>query len=492
MTLDPTAPDGQRPMTRLLLRVRRRDGSREEFYLASGLTIGPGRDNSIVLPEVEAVAPTYARVDIGDGGALLRCVGPVGSVTAAGGAVRELPLKEGVRFTIGRTEFDCVDGRRADEQALPRRHSKSMRAHVDAAREAFERAERGANSAAGRWAIRGALLLGALGLAIGGPIGLIVAIASGDWGVMWTTFVMIAVIFLLGLIFGGLVGALWGAIVGGCGPEPPASPRAIRGPLPAESWSRGEDDRSVQPSEAISGDVASGQPDDSSSPERPGSMAFRLGRIASGRSDATLFVDFSSWLGKKSATFLVWLTICVIAAVWRSSQPPQIKLDFTKPNLGLPPSKKAENATPNLQEAESHLWKSYYDRGVDRTQRGEWNLAVVDFTEAIRLNPEGSQTYSQRGGAHVKKGDYRAAIADFTEAIRLDPTYGGGYAHRGNAYMKVGEIDNAIADFSEAIRFDPTKPVNHELRGECRLKKRASSAESVGAFRLGEPAEIVQ
>src|SRR4051794_11471182 len=109
MTPDPAGPDDRRRTARLLLRVRGGGGRREEFYLASGLTIGPGRENTVVLSEAEAVVPTYARIDVGEAGALLRCVGPVGSVTAAGVAVRELAIDDGVRFTIGRAEFECVD-----------------------------------------------------------------------------------------------------------------------------------------------------------------------------------------------------------------------------------------------------------------------------------------------------------------------------------------------------------------------------------------------
>ena len=41
--------------------------------------------------------------------------------------------------------------------------------------------------------------------------------------------------------------------------------------------------------------------------------------------------------------------------------------------------------------------------------------------EAIRLEPKSALAYNNRGVAWSVKKDYDRAIADFTEAIRLDP-----------------------------------------------------------------------
>jgi len=49
-------------------------------------------------------------------------------------------------------------------------------------------------------------------------------------------------------------------------------------------------------------------------------------------------------------------------------------------------------------------------------------------------------------------GDYENAIADFSEAIRLDPTNRDLYHLRGNAWQAKGDMDRARADRSEAMR----------------------------------------
>jgi len=40
---------------------------------------------------------------------------------------------------------------------------------------------------------------------------------------------------------------------------------------------------------------------------------------------------------------------------------------------------------------------------------------------SIELNPECAHAYHNRGIAYGEKGDYEQAIADYTEAIRINP-----------------------------------------------------------------------
>jgi tetratricopeptide (TPR) repeat protein len=62
----------------------------------------------------------------------------------------------------------------------------------------------------------------------------------------------------------------------------------------------------------------------------------------------------------------------------------------------------------------------------------------------------------------VKK-EYDKAIADYDEAIRLDPKYAIAFNNRGSAWLIKKEYDKAIADYDEAIRLDP-KYVNAALQ----------------------------
>jgi tetratricopeptide (TPR) repeat protein len=63
-----------------------------------------------------------------------------------------------------------------------------------------------------------------------------------------------------------------------------------------------------------------------------------------------------------------------------------------------------------------------------------------------------------RGHLHSQRGEYDQAIQDLSQAIRLDPQSAFPYVNRGVAYDETGKHDLAIADLTEAIRLDPRLP----------------------------------
>lgn len=98
--------------------------------------------------------------------------------------------------------------------------------------------------------------------------------------------------------------------------------------------------------------------------------------------------------------------------------------------------------------------EAYDHRGAAYRLQGDFNLAIQDYNQAIKLNPKFAQAYNNRGVAHDRKGDYDRAIEDYNQAIKLKPT---ALAHfnRGNAYLGKGQYDHAIDDYNQAIKLKP-------------------------------------
>ena len=98
-------------------------------------------------------------------------------------------------------------------------------------------------------------------------------------------------------------------------------------------------------------------------------------------------------------------------------------------------------------------------------KKGEFDKAIADYNEAIRLDPKHATTYYNRGLTYGKKGDHDKAIADFTEAIRLNPKDAEAYYSRGCTYGEKGDHDKAITDYTAAIRINPKNGYIFYARG---------------------------
>ncbi len=108
---------------------------------------------------------------------------------------------------------------------------------------------------------------------------------------------------------------------------------------------------------------------------------------------------------------------------------------------------------------------AYNTRGMIWYEKGEYDIAIGDYNEAIRLNPRHKWAYNNRGIAWEHKKEYDKAISDYDEAIRLDPKLSAPYNGRGDAWRSKGEYDKAISDYDEAIRLDPKDALAYNNRG---------------------------
>lgn len=102
----------------------------------------------------------------------------------------------------------------------------------------------------------------------------------------------------------------------------------------------------------------------------------------------------------------------------------------------------------------------------------EYDIAIENFNEAIRIDPNHAEAYQYRGAAYAKMEDWDTAIENYNEAIKFDPGYALAYYNRGIAYSEKGEWDAAIENFDKAIRFDPDYLQTYSIRGWIYLQKK--------------------
>jgi len=133
-----------------------------------------------------------------------------------------------------------------------------------------------------------------------------------------------------------------------------------------------------------------------------------------------------------------------------------------------------ETALQEFTEAirmDPNLASAYLMRGLTRYRRGDFTGAIADYTQAIRLDPDWAIAYNNRGLAHDGRGEFAQAISDFTQAIRLNPNFASAFSNRGNAHLSRSEFDSAFADYNQAIRLNPDHPDAHFNRGTAHLSR---------------------
>ncbi|MEH2179983.1 tetratricopeptide repeat protein, partial [Nostoc sp.] len=104
------------------------------------------------------------------------------------------------------------------------------------------------------------------------------------------------------------------------------------------------------------------------------------------------------------------------------------------------------------------------NRGIACRNQKDYEGAIADFSQALKLDPNYIDAYYNRGFAYFDLKDYDSAIADFNQALKLDPSkatdyYNRGlanaYYNRGTTYYELKDHDSAIADFNQALKLDP-------------------------------------
>jgi len=123
---------------------------------------------------------------------------------------------------------------------------------------------------------------------------------------------------------------------------------------------------------------------------------------------------------------------------------------LNKNDLAVKDYSKAIELNPNMGN-------TYFCRALFYTT-GEGNpaLAIRDFTKALELGLEKvwvSTAYYQRAGLYKKIGKTELALQDYSKAIKVEPDSGSLYSLRSMFYAELGKNDLALQDYSKAIEF---------------------------------------
>ena len=160
----------------------------------------------------------------------------------------------------------------------------------------------------------------------------------------------------------------------------------------------------------------------------------------------------------------------------------------------------ASNITPDPAESpgDPGLAEAYYRQGlkkenieqheIEKREREspffnskqimdqQYEAALDDYNEAIRLKPDEAKFYHQRASVNQKLERFENVVADYSVLIDLNSNDPSLYYERGRAKQQLEQYEAALADCNEAIRLDPNDARYYAQRASIHVQLKRDAA----------------
>ncbi len=110
------------------------------------------------------------------------------------------------------------------------------------------------------------------------------------------------------------------------------------------------------------------------------------------------------------------------------------------------------------------------NRGLGYLRSKQYDKAIIDFSEAILVNPKNPFAFDNRGDAWREKGNYDRALADYSEALAIEPTFTSSILNRGITYELMGDKVKARADYENALNQKGDRAIDDWARRQARSR----------------------
>jgi tetratricopeptide (TPR) repeat protein len=133
---------------------------------------------------------------------------------------------------------------------------------------------------------------------------------------------------------------------------------------------------------------------------------------------------------------------------------------------------------PMFSDAFLNRGRAYSEKGMPEEAMNDFNQAIkadsdhadmpfidraapaVQEDGASQADRSKAEELNKQGVANMEKGLYDEAIKNFTQAIDLQTTHDEAYINRGRIYTQQNNLDKALTDFNQAVMFNP---LNEEI-----------------------------
>ncbi|KAM6431925.1 tetratricopeptide repeat protein 12 isoform 1-T1 [Liasis olivaceus] len=154
--------------------------------------------------------------------------------------------------------------------------------------------------------------------------------------------------------------------------------------------------------------------------------------------------------------------------------------------------KDAQERARRRKENEA-LANALKEKGNDAFSKGDYALAVQNYTEGLKKQKDMSALYTNRAQAYLKLQKYKKAIHDCSWALRCDEKCTKALFHMGKAYLAKKQFQQSRECYLKILQIDPRKEklckgcINEVDLEEKRLGEEERAAEE---YQSGKPTAV--
>ncbi len=123
---------------------------------------------------------------------------------------------------------------------------------------------------------------------------------------------------------------------------------------------------------------------------------------------------------------------------------------------------------PGYSQTDDKTAMAFFNNGCYQVLKKDYEKAIFDFTEAIKLDSGFIQAYENRGVAKFYLHDYLGAVDDYDIALEINPEDFNTYGRRGWAKFHLLDLSGSIEDFNKAIEGNSSEPSFYNFRGQVK------------------------
>ncbi|MCW8914402.1 MAG: tetratricopeptide repeat-containing glycosyltransferase family protein [Magnetovibrio sp.] len=102
--------------------------------------------------------------------------------------------------------------------------------------------------------------------------------------------------------------------------------------------------------------------------------------------------------------------------------------------------------------------RRHYDMALEHHRAGRLDVAIKEYAQALRFQPNSADTYNNLGVALRSAGRPEAAVACYRRSLALRNAAAGVYTNLGNALRDLGDTAKAVEAHRRAVKHGPKSP----------------------------------